>query len=335
MPMKSYDDGTIAHLDHAAGDEIALGQRVLVLAKKGEDPKEVAESAGLGGTKARRRPAKRKAAAAPAAERRAAAAPASGRTAASADDGRQPTQRPRPRRRRPGQVEPAGPQDRGGGQRRPRPGQRHRPRRPGHPPRRRGVPRRRSRSRRASRRRPPAARGRGRRRRLEPAPAGRRAHPAHADAQDDRPADGRRPSRPPPRSTSPSTSASTSSSPSASELNKQLAAEKIKLSLGDFVTKAVALALRCHPGVNASFEPDAIVRHGEVNVGIAVALDERPDRPGPAQRRQPRPARDPRPERGARRRRPGQHADARADDRRHVHDLATSACTASSSSTRS
>ena len=56
-------------------------------------------------------------------------------------------------------------------------------------------------------------------------------------------------------------------------LNKQLAAEKIKLSLGDFVTKAVALALRRHPGVNASFEPDAIVLHGEVNVGIAVALD--------------------------------------------------------------
>jgi pyruvate dehydrogenase E2 component (dihydrolipoamide acetyltransferase) len=56
-------------------------------------------------------------------------------------------------------------------------------------------------------------------------------------------------------------------------LNKQLAAEKVKLSLGDFVTKAVGLALRRHPGVNASYEPDAIVRHGEVNVGIAVALE--------------------------------------------------------------
>ena len=58
------------------------------------------------------------------------------------------------------------------------------------------------------------------------------------------------------------------------DLNKKLASEKIKLSVGDFVTKAVALALRQHPGVNASYEPDAIVRHGEVNVGIAVALDE-------------------------------------------------------------
>ena len=58
------------------------------------------------------------------------------------------------------------------------------------------------------------------------------------------------------------------------ELNKRLAREGIKLSLGDFVTKAVALALRAHPGVNASYEPDAIVRHGEVNIGIAVALPE-------------------------------------------------------------
>ena len=56
-------------------------------------------------------------------------------------------------------------------------------------------------------------------------------------------------------------------------LNKQLAAEKIKLSVGDFVTKGVALALRKHPGVNATFEPEAIVEHPEVNVGIAVALE--------------------------------------------------------------
>jgi pyruvate dehydrogenase E2 component (dihydrolipoamide acetyltransferase) len=57
-------------------------------------------------------------------------------------------------------------------------------------------------------------------------------------------------------------------------LNKQLASRNVKLSVGDFVTKAVAMALRKHPGLNASFEPDAIVRHGEINIGIAVALDE-------------------------------------------------------------
>ena len=48
MQMKSYDDGVIVHLDHAAGDEVALGQRVMVLAKKGEDPKQVAASLGAG-----------------------------------------------------------------------------------------------------------------------------------------------------------------------------------------------------------------------------------------------------------------------------------------------
>ena len=57
-------------------------------------------------------------------------------------------------------------------------------------------------------------------------------------------------------------------------LNKELAAEKVKLSVGDFVTKAVAVALRRHPALNATFEPDAIIRHGEINIGIAVALEE-------------------------------------------------------------
>ena len=59
MQMKSYDDGIIAHIDHQAGDEVALGQRVLVLAKKGEDPKQVAAqlSAGAAGAAAEKKPA--------------------------------------------------------------------------------------------------------------------------------------------------------------------------------------------------------------------------------------------------------------------------------------
>ena len=56
-------------------------------------------------------------------------------------------------------------------------------------------------------------------------------------------------------------------------LNKTLAADKIKLSVGDFITKAVAMALRKHPGLNASYEADAVVMHPEVNVGIAVAME--------------------------------------------------------------
>src|SRR6516165_10249730 len=50
MQMKAYDEGVVAHLDHSVGDEVALGQRVLVLAKKGEDPAKVA--AALGGSNA-------------------------------------------------------------------------------------------------------------------------------------------------------------------------------------------------------------------------------------------------------------------------------------------
>lgn len=46
-----------------------------------------------------------------------------------------------------------------------------------------------------------------------------------------------------------------------------------KLSVNDFIVKAVALALRAFPNVNASLDGDTIVRHGRVNVGIAVALD--------------------------------------------------------------
>src|SRR3954468_19430944 len=49
MPMEAFDEGTVAHLDVKEGDEIALGQRVLVLAKKGEDPKAVAGTVGKGG----------------------------------------------------------------------------------------------------------------------------------------------------------------------------------------------------------------------------------------------------------------------------------------------
>lgn len=63
-------------------------------------------------------------------------------------------------------------------------------------------------------------------------------------------------------------------------LNKALAAEGVKLSVGDFVTKAVAMSLRRHPAVNATFNGDNanlaqayVTRHSAVNVGIAVALD--------------------------------------------------------------
>jgi len=41
-------------------------------------------------------------------------------------------------------------------------------------------------------------------------------------------------------------------------------------SLADAVTRAAALALRAHPELNASFDDDAIVRHGSVNLGVGI-----------------------------------------------------------------
>jgi pyruvate dehydrogenase E2 component (dihydrolipoamide acetyltransferase) len=47
-----------------------------------------------------------------------------------------------------------------------------------------------------------------------------------------------------------------------------------KISVNDFVVRAAALALRHHPNVNASWGEQAIVQHGEVHFGIAVATPE-------------------------------------------------------------
>ena len=50
--------------------------------------------------------------------------------------------------------------------------------------------------------------------------------------------------------------------------------EGAKISVNDFVVRAVALALRHHPNVNASWGDDAIAQHGDINVGIAVSTPE-------------------------------------------------------------
>ena len=49
--------------------------------------------------------------------------------------------------------------------------------------------------------------------------------------------------------------------------------ENEKLSVNDFIIKAVALTLREFPNLNASFAGDKVVRHGAVNVGVAVAVE--------------------------------------------------------------
>lgn len=49
--------------------------------------------------------------------------------------------------------------------------------------------------------------------------------------------------------------------------------EEQKLSVNDFIVKATALALREFPNLNASLDGDEIVRHGEINIGVAVAVE--------------------------------------------------------------
>jgi pyruvate dehydrogenase E2 component (dihydrolipoamide acetyltransferase) len=58
------------------------------------------------------------------------------------------------------------------------------------------------------------------------------------------------------------------------QLNVLLEGSGEKLSVNDFVVKAVALALRQYPRLNASLQGSEIVEHGQVNVGVAVALQD-------------------------------------------------------------
>ena len=58
------------------------------------------------------------------------------------------------------------------------------------------------------------------------------------------------------------------------QLNRELADTGIKLSVNDFIVRGCALAMARHPYVNASWAGDAIAMHRQVNVGVAVALDE-------------------------------------------------------------
>jgi pyruvate dehydrogenase E2 component (dihydrolipoamide acetyltransferase) len=263
MQMKAFDDGTVALLDHAVGDEVKLGERVLVLAKKGEDPKQVASQYG-GGKKAAPQgaPAAADAKAKPGSE----ATGTPQRPEARRSDSNGQENGPGPQVSAPEHVQAGG----------------------------------RVKSSPLARKVAAAAqvdlagiRGSG--------PGGRVVRRDVESFLESRPGAGAAPSEPSrslaaeriPHTRMRKTIAQRmlEAKKSAPEihvtvdarvdelvavrerLNKQLAAEKIKLSLGDFVTKAVALALRRHPGVNASFEPDAIVRHGEVNIGIAVALE--------------------------------------------------------------
>jgi pyruvate dehydrogenase E2 component (dihydrolipoamide acetyltransferase) len=55
-------------------------------------------------------------------------------------------------------------------------------------------------------------------------------------------------------------------------MNTQLEMDDVRLSLGDFIAKAVAAALQRHPALNAHLAGNEITRFGDVHLGMAVAL---------------------------------------------------------------
>lgn len=60
------------------------------------------------------------------------------------------------------------------------------------------------------------------------------------------------------------------------DMRKQINAalpEGEKLSVNDFIVKAAALALREFPSLNASFNGDSLIRHENINIGVAVAVE--------------------------------------------------------------
>ena len=57
------------------------------------------------------------------------------------------------------------------------------------------------------------------------------------------------------------------------QANAALADQGIKLSVNDFIIKAVALTLHDFPNLNASLGDNEIVRHGHFNIGVAVSVE--------------------------------------------------------------
>ncbi len=56
------------------------------------------------------------------------------------------------------------------------------------------------------------------------------------------------------------------------EIN-DLLPEDGKISVNDYMVKAVALTLREYPNINASIQGGKIIQHGHINIGIAVAIE--------------------------------------------------------------
>jgi pyruvate dehydrogenase E2 component (dihydrolipoamide acetyltransferase) len=57
-------------------------------------------------------------------------------------------------------------------------------------------------------------------------------------------------------------------------VNERLEAQGVKTSINDFIIKAVAVALRQHPEINAQWTDAAIRRFNRVDIGVAVAVED-------------------------------------------------------------
>jgi pyruvate dehydrogenase E2 component (dihydrolipoamide acetyltransferase) len=57
-----------------------------------------------------------------------------------------------------------------------------------------------------------------------------------------------------------------------SEMNAYLPEDE-KLSVNDFIVRASALSLRIFPNLNTSYDTDHIIHHAEINIGMAVAVE--------------------------------------------------------------
>lgn len=60
----------------------------------------------------------------------------------------------------------------------------------------------------------------------------------------------------------------------ALRLREEAKALEVRVSVNDIVVKAAAVALRRFPKMNVSFGGDHVVQHAEVDVGVAVAIEE-------------------------------------------------------------
>jgi pyruvate dehydrogenase E2 component (dihydrolipoamide acetyltransferase) len=58
------------------------------------------------------------------------------------------------------------------------------------------------------------------------------------------------------------------------EVNAGYADSGTKVSVTDLLVRACAVTLRSHPQVNSSWGGDKILRHRQINIGVAVAVDE-------------------------------------------------------------